>query len=343
MTVLVTGAAGFIGSYVSHLLLDQGRKVVGYDNMNAYYDVSLKQARLDRLTAREGFSFIKADLENLPALQAAFTGHGIVRAVNLAAQAGVRYSLEQPHSYINSNVQGFLNILECARHQDGFEHLVFASTSSVYGANRRFPLSEDQPADHQMSLYAATKKANESMAHSYAHLFKIPITGVRFFTVYGPWGRPDMALFKFTRAILSGAPIDVFNHGDMARDFTFIDDIAEGVVRLLGETPVPASQDMPLTAELSPVAPYRLYNIGASRRVPLMDYIAALEENLGRKAEKNFLGIQKGDVPSTWADVSRLEATTGYRPKVAVKEGVARFVEWYLDYYNARSHQTRRG
>ena len=337
MTVLVTGAAGFIGSYVAHLLLDQGRRVVGYDNMNAYYDIRLKQARLDRLTAREGFGFIKAGLENLPALQSAFGEYGITRVVNLAAQAGVRYSLEHPHSYIDSNVQGFLNLLECARHQDGFKHLLFASTSSVYGANRRFPLSEDQPTEHPMSLYAATKKANEVMAHSYSHLFAIPMTGVRFFTVYGPWGRPDMALFKFTKAILSGTPIDVFNHGNMDRDFTFIDDIAEGVVRLLDTSPLPAGQQTPLTPDLSPIAPYRLYNIGASRPVPLMDYIAALEESLGCKAEKNFLPMQKGDVPRTWAEVSRLEAATGYRPKVTVKEGVARFVAWYLDYYNARA------
>ena len=334
MKVLVTGTAGFIGSHVAQVLLARGDEVVGFDNLNDYYDVSLKQARLARLLDKPGYTHIAADLADRTAVEQAFATHKPQRVVNLAAQAGVRYAAENPHVYVQSNVTGFLHILEGCRHHD-VQHLVYASTSSVYGANRAMPFSEHAPAEHPLTLYAATKKANEQMAHSYAHLYGIPCTGLRFFTVYGPWGRPDMALFLFTRAILEGKPIRVFNHGHHKRSFTYVDDIVEGVVRTLdrvpgkdpdwsGERPDPAT---------SGVAPYRLYNIGNEQPVELLRYIEVLEECLGRKAVMEMLPLQPGDVPDTEADVSDLVANVGYRPVVPVEEGVANFVRWYRGYY----------
>ena len=334
MKVLVTGTAGFIGSHVAQVLLARGDEVVGLDNLNDYYDVSLKQARLARLLEKPGYTHVTADLADRAAVEQAFATHKPQRVVNLAAQAGVRYAAENPHVYVQSNVTGFLHILEGCRHHD-VQHLVYASTSSVYGANRAMPFSEHAPAEHPLTLYAATKKANEQMAHSYAHLYGIPCTGLRFFTVYGPWGRPDMALFLFTRAILEGKPIRVFNHGHHKRSFTYVDDIVEGVVRTLdrvpgkdpdwsGERPDPAT---------SGVAPYRLYNIGNEQPVELLRYIEVLEDCLGRKAVMEMLPLQPGDVPDTEADVSDLIANVGYRPVVPVEEGVANFVRWYREYY----------
>ncbi len=334
MKVLVTGTAGFIGSHVAQVLLARGDEVVGFDNLNDYYDVSLKQARLARLLDKPGYTHIAGDLADRAAVEQAFATHKPARVVNLAAQAGVRYAAENPHVYVASNVTGFLHILEGCRHF-GVEHLVYASTSSVYGANRAMPFSEHSPAEHPLTLYAATKKANEQMAHSYAHLYGIPCTGLRFFTVYGPWGRPDMALFLFTKAILEGKPIRVFNHGHHKRSFTYVDDIVEGVVRTLdrvpgkdpdwsGERPDPAT---------SGVAPYRLYNIGNEQPVELLRYIEVLEDCLGRKAVMEMLPLQPGDVPDTEADVSDLVANVGYRPVVPVEEGVANFVRWYRGYY----------
>ena len=334
MKVLVTGTAGFIGSHVAQVLLARGDEVVGFDNLNDYYDVSLKQARLARLLDKPGYTHIAGDLADRAAVEQAFATHKPLRVVNLAAQAGVRYAAENPHVYVQSNVTGFLHILEGCRHHD-VQHLVYASTSSVYGANRAMPFSEHAPAEHPLTLYAATKKANEQMAHSYAHLYGIPCTGLRFFTVYGPWGRPDMALFLFTRAILEGKPIKVFNHGHHKRSFTYVDDIVEGVVRTLdrvpgkdpdwsGERPDPAT---------SGVAPYRLYNIGNEQPVELLRYIEVLEDCLGRKAVMEMLPLQAGDVPDTEADVSDLIANVGYRPVVPVEEGVANFVRWYRGYY----------
>jgi UDP-glucuronate 4-epimerase len=333
-TILVTGTAGFIGSHVAQKLLARGDRVVGLDNMNDYYDVSLKQARLARLLALPGYVHVAADLAVRVAVERAFAEHVPAGVVNLAAQAGVRYAAQNPHVYVDSNVTGFLHVLEgCRQHR--VEHLVFASTSSVYGANTRMPFSEHQSADHPLSLYAASKKANEAMAHSYAHLYGFPCTGLRFFTVYGPWGRPDMALFLFTRAILAGEPIRVFNHGRHKRSFTYIDDIVEGVVRALDRPPGkdPAwSSDAPDPAT-SGVAPYRIYNIGNEQPVELLRYIEVLEQCLGRKAQMEMLPLQAGDVPDTEADVSDLVESVGYRPVVAVEEGVARFVDWYRDYY----------
>ncbi len=334
MKVLVTGTAGFIGSHVGQVLLARGDEVVGFDNLNDYYDVSLKQARLARLLDKPGYTHITADLADRAAVEQAFATHKPQRVVHLAAQAGVRYAAENPHVYVQSNVTGFLHILEGCRHHD-VQHLVYASTSSVYGANRAMPFSEHAPAEHPLTLYAATKKANEQMAHSYAHLYGIPCTGLRFFTVYGPWGRPDMALFLFTRAILEGKPIRVFNHGHHKRSFTYVDDIVEGVVRTLdrvpgkdpdwsGERPDPAT---------SGVAPYRLYNIGNEQPVELLRYIEVLEACLGRKAVMEMLPLQPGDVPDTEADVSDLIANVGYRPVVPVEAGVANFVRWYREYY----------
>jgi UDP-glucuronate 4-epimerase len=333
MKVLVTGAAGFIGSHVAHQLLDRGDEVVGLDNLNDYYDVSLKQARLARLQERPGFSFARLDLADREGIAALFAREKLQRVVNLAAQAGVRYSLEDPHSYVDSNVTGFLNILEGCRHHE-IEHLVYASTSSVYGAHTNMPFSVHEHVDHPLAIYAATKKANELMAHSYSHLFGLPTTGLRFFTVYGPWGRPDMALFLFTRKILAGEPIDVFNHGHHKRDFTYVDDIAEGVVRAL-DRPAQPNPDWSSAAPdpASSSAPYRIYNIGNSQPVELVRYIEVLEECLGRKAEKNLLPLQPGDVPDTFADTSDLERDVGYRPATPVEEGVRRFVEWYREYY----------
>lgn len=334
MKVLVTGTAGFIGSHVAQRLLDRGEEVIGFDNLNDYYDVALKQARLARLMDRRGYTHITADLSDRAAVESAFDAHRPGRVVHLAAQAGVRYAAENPHVYVQSNVVGFLHVIEgCRRHK--VEHLVYASTSSVYGANTNMPFSEHRPAGHPLTLYAATKKANEQMAHGYSHLYGIPSTGLRFFTVYGPWGRPDMALFLFTRAILENRPIRVFNHGRHKRSFTYIDDIVEGVVRTLDHVPSPDpkwSGETPDPAT-SGVAPYRLYNIGNEQSVELLRYIEVLEHCLGRKARMEMLPLQAGDVPDTEADVSDLISDVRYRPVVSVEEGVARFVDWYRSYY----------
>ena len=335
MRVLVTGAAGFIGSTLAHRLLDRGDEVLGYDNLNDYYDVRLKEARLERLTPRAGFSFLKASLEDRAALEQAFAEFKPQRVVNLAAQAGVRYSLENPRAYIEANIVGFMNILECCRH-GGIEHLVYASSSSVYGANRKLPFAVEDSVDHPVSLYAATKKSNELMAHTYSHLFGLPTTGLRFFTVYGPWGRPDMALFLFTRKILAGEPIDVFNFGKHSRDFTYIDDIVEGVIRTLDRVPGPDPAFDPLRpTPASSSAPYRVYNIGNHRPVQLSRYIELLEQSLGKTAEKRLLPLQPGDVPDTEADVDALMRDTGYSPETPVEIGIQRFVDWYRDFYRA--------
>jgi UDP-glucuronate 4-epimerase len=333
LKVLVTGAAGFIGYHTSQLLLARGYEVVGLDNLNSYYDVSLKQARLALLQKQPSFRFEKIDLVDRDAMAKLFARERFARVVHLAAQAGVRYSLESPHTYIDSNVMGTLNILEGCRH-NAVEHLVYASTSSVYGANTRMPFSVHEIADHPVSLYAATKRANELMAHNYSWIFKIPTTGLRFFTVYGPWGRPDMALFLFTRNILEGKPIDVFNNGHHKRDFTFVDDIAQGVVRACERIAQPDPKwnaDAPDPSSSS--APFRLYNIGNHEPVQLMRYIEVIEECLGRKAQKNFLPMQPGDVPETYADIDDLVRDVGYRPATALEVGVRRFVDWFCDYY----------
>jgi UDP-glucuronate 4-epimerase len=330
---MVTGVAGFIGFHVAARLLADGHAVVGLDNLNEYYDPALKRARLDRLAPRPGFAFERIDVSDRASLAEAFRRHRPARVVHLAAQAGVRYSLVNPHAYADANLVGFLNVLEGCRHH-GVEHLVFASSSSVYGANTRLPFSVHDNVDHPLNLYAATKKANELMAHSYAHLYGLPCTGLRFFTVYGPWGRPDMALFLFTRAILEGRPIDVFNHGRMQRDFTYVDDVVEGVVRVLARPPRPDpawSGDRPDPG--TGPAPYRIYNIGHGQPVELLHYIEVLEACLGRKAKRNLLPLQPGDVPVTRADVDDLVRDFGYRPRTPVEEGVARFVEWYRAYY----------
>jgi UDP-glucuronate 4-epimerase len=335
MKILVTGAAGFIGSTVARKLLARGDEVVGLDNLNAYYDVRLKEARLARLQALPGFRFVRLDLADAAGMAGLFRGERFDRVVHLAAQAGVRYSLENPQAYVDSNITGTLNVLEGCRH-NGVAHLVYASTSSVYGANTKMPFSVHQAATHPLSFYAATKRANELMAHTYAALFRLPVTGLRFFTVYGPWGRPDMALFLFTKNILAGKPIDVFNHGHHKRDFTYVDDIAEGVVRALDRIATPSpdwNSDDPDPATSS--APYRVYNIGNNRPVELSHYIETLERCLGRKAERNLLPLQPGDVPDTYADVSDLERDVGYRPATSVEVGVAAFVEWYRSYYQA--------
>jgi len=334
MKVLVTGTAGFIGSHVALQLLERGDEVIGFDSLNDYYDVNLKKARLARFMAHPGYTHIHADLADRAAVESAFATHRPQRVINLAAQAGVRYAAENPHIYVASNVTGFLHILEGCRQHD-VEHLVFASTSSVYGANTAMPFSEHQPTEHPLTLYAASKKANEQMAHSYAHLYGIPCTGLRFFTVYGPWGRPDMALFLFTKAILAGEPIKVFNHGKHKRSFTYVDDIVEGVVRALDTLPEKNSSwngNLPDPAS-SGVAPYRLYNIGNAEPVELLRYIAVLEQCLGRKAQMEMLPLQAGDVPDTEADVSELIRAVGYAPKVSVDTGVANFVRWYREYY----------
>ncbi|HEX7801958.1 MAG TPA: NAD-dependent epimerase [Pseudoxanthomonas sp.] len=333
MRVLVTGAAGFIGSHLSQRLLARGDEVLGYDNLNAYYDPRLKQARLDKLLPLKGFEFVQASLEDRGALEAAFDRFKPQRVVNLAAQAGVRYSLENPQAYVESNIVGFLNILEACRHR-GIEHLVYASSSSVYGANKKLPFAVEDSVDHPVSMYAATKKANELMAHTYSHLFGLPTTGLRFFTVYGPWGRPDMALFLFTRKILAGEPIDVFNHGHHTRDFTYVDDIVEGVIRTLDRVPGPDPAYDPLApTPASSSAPYRVYNIGNHQPVQLLRYIEVLEDCLGRKAERNLLPLQPGDVPDTYADVSALQRDTDYSPSTSIETGVRRFVDWYRDFY----------
>ena len=335
MKVFVTGAAGFIGYHTAKALLDRGDEVVGLDNLNTYYDVRLKQARLAQLTGRNGFSFVKADLEDRVTISQLFEQHKFDRVVNLAAQAGVRYSLENPHAYIDANIQGFLNILEGCRHTE-VAHCVFASSSSVYGANTKMPFSVSDSVDHPLSLYAASKKANELMAHTYAHLYRTPMTGLRFFTVYGPWGRPDMALFIFTKKILAGEPIDVFNHGRHARDFTYIDDIVEGVVRSLDKTAEPDaawSGDHPDPATSN--APYRIYNIGNNAPVQLEHFISVIEHETGRKAIRNFLPAQPGDVEKTYANVDALTEAVGFKPATPIEEGIGRFVTWYRDHYKA--------
>jgi len=338
MTVLVTGAAGFIGFHLSSRLLERGTPVLGFDNVNPYYDPSLKRARIAQLqaiAARTGTSFqlIEADLEDRVAVEAAFAAHKPNKVVNLAAQAGVRYSIENPAAYIQSNLVGFGHILEGCRHH-GIKHLAYASSSSVYGGNTFLPFSEHQSVDHPVSLYAASKKANELMAHTYSHLYGLPATGLRFFTVYGPWGRPDMALFLFTKAMLEGRPIQVFNNGQMVRDFTFVDDIIESLIRVLDK---PAADDPSFnTSSPDPAtswAPHRVFNIGNSNPTPLMEYIEAIESALGISAQKQFLPMQPGDVPATAADTSALEAWTGFKPNTPVKDGVARFVAWYREFY----------
>ncbi|VFN00781.1 MAG: UDP-glucuronate 4-epimerase [Candidatus Kentron sp. G] len=331
--ILVTGAAGFIGAALSEHLLGGGHQVIGVDNLNDYYDVALKKARLERLLRYDNFLFVKLDISCREEILALFDGRQPTHVANMAAQAGVRYSLENPHAYVNTNIVGFFNILEGCRRQ-GVRHLVYASSSSVYGANTKVPFCVRHNTDHPVSLYGATKKSNELMAHSYSHLYDLPTTGLRFFTVYGPWGRPDMAPFLFTRNILAGRPIDVFNFGRHRRDFTYIDDIVEAVVRVLAVPATPNeawSRDRPDPATSR--APYRLYNIGNSRPVNLEDYIRVLEKALGKKAKKNLLPLQKGDVPDTMADVDDLVGDFSYRPKIRVETGVKRFVQWYREYY----------
>ena len=340
--ILVTGAAGFIGYHVTRRLLERGDSVAALDNLNDYYDVSLKMARLKELEAFPRFRFTKLDLADRDAVNELFNREKPRRVIHLAAQAGVRYSLTNPHPYVTSNLLGFLNILEACRHGK-VEHLVYASSSSVYGANTRLPFSVHDNVDHPVSLYAATKKANELMAHSYSHLYRLPVTGLRFFTVYGPWGRPDMSIFLFTRAILAGEPIDVFNNGNMRRDFTYIDDIVEGVVRAADvvATPDPRwNSDDPDPGTSN--APYRLYNIGNNQPVPLLEMIAILEKRLGRKVEKRFLPLQPGDVPETYADVEALSHATGFAPSTPLDVGIGRFVEWYRDYYGVAPSASKR-
>ena len=317
--ILVTGAAGFIGSHVATRLLDDGHAVVGLDNLNDYYDPTLKEARLARLVGRDRFAFERIDLQDRAGMERVFAAGRFDVVIHLAAQAGVRYSLTNPHAYIESNLAGFTNVLEGCRHH-GVEHLLYASSSSVYGNNKKLPFSEKDNVDHPVSLYAATKKANELMAHTYAHLYGLPVTGLRFFTVYGPWGRPDMAAFLFTKAILDGRPIQVFNRGDMRRDFTYIDDIVEGIVRLV---------DAPPAGE----PPYALYNIGNNAPVPLLDFIATIEELLGIEAQKELLPMQPGDVSATYADIDALSAAVGFAPSTPLRDGLARFVDWYREYY----------
>jgi UDP-glucuronate 4-epimerase len=332
---LVTGAAGFIGSHVSAKLLDRGDQVVGIDNLNDYYSVQLKRDRLARIEDRDGFSFREMDVADDASLQKLFAGEQFEVVIHLAAQAGVRYSIDNPAAYIQSNLVGFANILEGSRHH-GVKHLVYASSSSVYGANTKMPFSVHDNVDHPVSLYAASKKANELMAHTYSHLYRLPTTGLRFFTVYGPWGRPDMALFKFTDAILSGRPIDVYNHGKMRRDFTFVDDIVEGVIRTADHVAEPNadwSSDSPDPG--TSLAPYRIYNIGNNQPVELLHMIQVLEQSLGRTAEKNMMPIQPGDVPATYADVDDLIRDVGFQPKTSIEEGVQKFVDWYRSYHTS--------
>jgi UDP-glucuronate 4-epimerase len=334
-SVLVTGAAGFIGFHVSAALLERGDRVVGLDNLNSYYDPWLKEQRLDRLQAKPGFELVRGDLRDAAAVDEAFDRRP-TRVVHLGAQAGVRHSLTHPHDYIESNVKGTLNILEGCRHR-GTEHLVYASSSSVYGANTAMPFSVHHNVDHPVSLYAATKKSTELMAHAYSNLFAIPTTGLRFFTVYGPWGRPDMALFLFTKAILAGEPIDVFNEGKMQRDFTYIDDIVEGVVRVLDRPPGPDPAWTGAAPDpASSFAPYRLYNIGNNQPVELLEFIAAIEKATGHTATLNLLPLQPGDVPATYADIDDLARDIGFAPNTPIEEGIARFVDWYREYYGGR-------
>jgi len=339
--ILLTGAAGFIGSHVAHRLLDRGDTVVGVDNLNSYYDPRLKQARLDRLTGQANFTFRRVDLAERDIVLRLFATERIDKVIHLAAQAGVRYSLTNPHAYTDSNIIGFLNILEGCRHS-GVQHLVYASSSSVYGSNTKMPFSVHDNVDHPVSLYAATKKANELMAHTYSHLYRLPTTGLRLFTVYGPWGRPDMALFIFTRAIIAGEPIKVFNHGRMRRDFTYISDVVEGFVRVIDRVPTGDSSwngDRPDPA--SSRAPYRLYNIGNNNPVELLELIRVLEDALGKKAVIQLVELQPGDVPETYADVDDLRRDVGFKPGTPIEEGVARFVKWYREFYDSDTNETR--
>ena len=334
MKILVTGAAGFIGMTTTLRLLARGDEVVGIDNLNDYYAVSLKEARLARLQAQPGFRFDPLDLADRTGMADCFAKEKFDAVIHLGAQAGVRYSIQNPHAYVDSNLIGFVNVLEGCRHH-GVGHLVYASSSSVYGGNKKMPFAEDDSVDHPVSLYAATKKANELMAHTYSHLYRLPTTGLRFFTVYGPWGRPDMAYFSFTKAILEGRPIDVFNHGEMQRDFTYIDDIVEGVIRVLDKpATVNADYDPVLADAATSDAPYRIFNIGNHQPVKLLDFIAALESALGKTAEKRFLPMQPGDVPATYADADRLDAWVGFAPSTSINAGVAQFVAWYRNYYS---------
>ena len=333
MNIMITGVAGFIGATLALRLLERGDRVYGVDNLNDYYDVRLKQARLARISSHKNFTFQKIDIADRAGMAKLFREHRFDAVMNLAAQAGVRYSIENPHAYVDANLVGFVNVLEGCRHS-GVKHLVFASSSSVYGANTRLPFSEHDNVDHPVSLYAATKKANELMAHCYAHLYQLPCTGLRFFTVYGPWGRPDMALFKFTKGILEGTAIPVFNHGKMVRDFTYVDDIVEGVIRVIDRTAAPEpgwSGDNPDPAVS--YAPYRIYNIGNSEPVELMRYIEVLEKCLGKKAKLEMLPMQDGDVPATSANVESLERDVDFRPHTSVEHGIGRFVEWYKSYH----------
>ncbi|TNJ66708.1 NAD-dependent epimerase [Paenibacillus hemerocallicola] len=337
LSILVTGAAGFIGFHVAKRLLEEGNEVIGLDNVNPYYDVSLKEDRLNMLNAERNFVFVRSSLEDREAVSLLFEQHKPKIVINLAAQAGVRYSLVNPHAYIDSNITGFVNILEACRHH-GVEHLIYASSSSVYGANTKMPFSVHHNVDHPISLYAATKKANELMAHTYSHLFGLPTTGLRFFTVYGPWGRPDMALFLFTKAILAGEPIQVFNHGKMRRDFTYIDDIVEAIYRLTHKKPEP----YPLWSGDSPdpgtsYAPFKVYNIGNNQPVELLEFITVLEKKLGRKAIKEFMPLQAGDVPETYADVVDLMRDVGFKPRTSISDGIGKFAEWYTSYYGVTS------
>ncbi len=336
MRILVTGTAGFIGNALALRLLERGDEVIGVDIVNDYYDPRIKEDRLARIKHHPGFTELRIALEDRAAMERAFAEHRPQRVVNLAAQAGVRYSLQNPHAYIESNIVGFMNVLEGCRHNQ-VEHLVYASSSSVYGAHTKMPFSVHHNVDHPVSLYAASKKSNELMAHTYSHLYNLPTTGLRFFTVYGPWGRPDMALFIFTRKILAGEPIDVFNHGKHKRDFTYIDDIVEGVIRTLDKVPESNPQwnsDDPDPATSR--APYRLYNIGNNQPVELMYFIEVLEDCLGKKAVKNFLPLQPGDVPATYADIDALQHDVGFRPDTPIEDGIARFVAWYKDYYSVK-------
>lgn len=323
MKLLVTGAAGFIGFHSARRLCHEGHEVVGIDNLNDYYSVELKRARLELLQRQRGFRFERLDIADAPALAGLMHSEGFERVIHLAAQAGVRYSLENPQAYADANLSGFVNLLEGCRHT-GVGHLVYASSSSVYGMSSAMPFSTDAVVDQPVSLYAATKRANELMAHTYAHLYRLPLTGLRFFTVYGPWGRPDMALFKFTRSILEGRPIDIYNHGEMSRDFTYIDDVVEGLLRILDCPPEPGEQD---------VAPAALYNIGCGSPVRLLDMVACVERALGRRAVRNYLPLQPGDVLRTWADVEALALRTGFRPSTSLQSGVERFVHWYREFY----------
>jgi len=331
--ILVTGAAGFIGMTTSLRLLARGDEVVGLDNLNDYYEVSLKENRLKRLTALPGFRFVKLDVGDRAGMEKLFAEEKFDKVIHLAAQAGVRYSIQNPHAYVDSNLVGFINILEGCRHNQ-VQHLVYASSSSVYGGNTKMPFSEHDSVDHPVSLYAATKKANELMAHTYSHLYGLPTTGLRFFTVYGPWGRPDMALFLFTKAILEGRPIDVFNYGNMKRDFTYVDDIVEGVIRVLDRNAAANPDYDPIAADpATSNAPYRVFNIGNNNPVQLLDFIGAIEDALGQKAEKRLLPLQDGDVPATYANTDQLNDWVGFVPGTTVQEGVGRFIAWYRDYY----------